>query len=99
MGDLNTGELKAFYSGNTDKVSYIEREKISKLDRTDLLWHLQNSLRKCYFIYQSSHKLLFQTRDTNSEEGLNAYGAVTWGNFLFTRVLTKIVDGCIPLQV
>jgi acyl-homoserine lactone acylase PvdQ len=26
MGDLN-GELKAFYSGNTDKVSYIEREK------------------------------------------------------------------------
>jgi hypothetical protein len=27
MGDLNTGELKAFYSGNTDKVSYIEREK------------------------------------------------------------------------
>jgi hypothetical protein len=34
MGDLNTGELKAFYSGNTDKVSYIEREKISKLDRT-----------------------------------------------------------------
>jgi hypothetical protein len=35
----------------------------------------------------------------NSEEGLNAYGAVTWGNFLFTRVLTKIVDGCIPLQV
>jgi hypothetical protein len=27
MGDLNTGELKAFYSGNTDKVSYIKRKK------------------------------------------------------------------------
>jgi hypothetical protein len=24
---LSTGELKAFYSGNTDKVAYIEREK------------------------------------------------------------------------
>jgi hypothetical protein len=27
IGNLNTGELKAFYSGNTDKVSYVEREK------------------------------------------------------------------------
>jgi hypothetical protein len=60
MGDLNTGELKAFYSGNTDKVSYIEEKKI-QTGSNGLLWHLQNSLRKCYFIYQSSHKLLFQT--------------------------------------
>jgi acyl-homoserine lactone acylase PvdQ len=33
-------------------------------------------------LYINPHKLLFQTRDTNqSEEGLNAYGAVTWGQF------------------
>ena len=29
-----------------------------------------------------------------SEEGLNAYGAVTWGNFLFIRDLILTVAGC-----
>ena len=31
-----------------------------------------------------------------SEEGLNAYGAVTWGQFSSTRVSTRIPDGCTP---
>jgi hypothetical protein len=99
MGDLNTGELKAFYSGNTDKVSYIEREKNIQTGSNGLLWHLQNSLRKCYFISILTQAFISDQIQISSEEGLNAYGAVTWGNFLFTRVLTKIVDGCIPLQV
>jgi acyl-homoserine lactone acylase PvdQ len=30
----------------------------------------------------------------SSEEGLNAYGAVTWGNFSYIKDLMKIVDGC-----
>ena len=33
-----------------------------------------------------------------SEEGLNAYGAVTWGQFLFIKVLMKKQVGCIPPQ-
>jgi hypothetical protein len=35
----------------------------------------------------------------SSEEGLNAYGAVTWGNFSYIKDLMKIVDGCIPTNV
>jgi hypothetical protein len=88
MGDLNTGELKAFYSGNTDKVSYIEREKISKLDRTVCFGTFKTASGNA-ILYQSSHKLLFQMRYKSAEEGLNAYGAVTWGNFFFYRVLTS----------
>jgi acyl-homoserine lactone acylase PvdQ len=30
----------------------------------------------------------------SSEEGLNAYGAVTWGQFSYIKDLMKIVDGC-----
>jgi hypothetical protein len=98
MGDLNTGELKAFYSGNTDKVSYRKRKNI------------QTGSTVCFGTFKtaSGNAILYINPHTSfyfrpeiqisSEEG-NAYGAVTWGNFLFTRVLTKIVDGCIPLQV
>jgi hypothetical protein len=40
MGDLNTGELKAFYSGNTDKVLYRKRKKYPNwID--SLLWQKQ----------------------------------------------------------
>jgi hypothetical protein len=35
----------------------------------------------------------------SSEEGLNAYGAVTWGNFSYIKDLMKIVDGCTLLNV
>jgi hypothetical protein len=59
MGDLNTGELKAFYSGNTDKVSYIEREKISKLDRTVCFGTFKTASGNA-ILYQSSHKLYFR---------------------------------------
>jgi hypothetical protein len=73
-------ELKAFYSGNTDKVAYIEREKDYKLALTDLQLLHQNSFRQCYTLIRIL--LYFRPEiQVSSNEGLNAYGAVTWGQF------------------
>jgi hypothetical protein len=65
MGDLNTGELKAFYSGNTDKVSYIKRKKSKRIERFALAPSKQP--QEMLFYISISHKLLFQTRDTNQQ--------------------------------
>jgi hypothetical protein len=82
MGDLNTGELKAFYSGNTDKVSYIEREKISKLDRTVCFGTFKTASGNAILYINPHTSFYFRPEiQISSEEGLNAYGAVTWGNF------------------
>jgi hypothetical protein len=53
VGDLNTGELKAFYSG-MDKVSYVRREKNIQTGSNGLLWHLENSLRNA-ILYINPH--------------------------------------------
>jgi hypothetical protein len=83
MGDLNTGELKAFYSGNTDKVSYIEREKMGS---NGSLWHRRKQPQEMPFYISIHTSFILDRVQISSEEGLNAYGAVTWGHFLFTRV-------------
>jgi acyl-homoserine lactone acylase PvdQ len=37
----------------------------------------------------------FRPEMMSSRRRLNAYGAVTWGQFLYIKDLMKIVDGCI----
>jgi hypothetical protein len=60
-----------------------------------LLWLNQNSFRKCYSLHQSPYYFYFRPEiQMSSEEGLNAYGAVTWGQFSYIKDLMKIVDGC-----
>jgi hypothetical protein len=55
----------------------------------------QNSFRKCDSLHQSPYYFYFRPEiQMSSEEGLNAYGAVTWGNFSYIKDLMKIVDGC-----
>jgi hypothetical protein len=55
----------------------------------------QNSFRKCDSLHQSPYLFYFRPEiQMSSEEGLNAYGAVTWGNFSYIKDLMKIVDGC-----
>jgi hypothetical protein len=66
MGDLNTGELKAFYSGNTDKVSYRKRKKYPNwIER--ICFGTSKTASGNAILYINSHKLLFQTRDTNQQ--------------------------------
>lgn len=47
--DLSTGDLKAFYSGNNDKVAYTEREKMCRPVQMDLLLPHQKPLTEIRF--------------------------------------------------
>jgi acyl-homoserine lactone acylase PvdQ len=51
--------------------------------------------------YISIHTTFFFRPEVqvHSEEGLNVYGAVTWGQFLSIKGLTTIADGCTPSNV
>jgi hypothetical protein len=93
--DLTTGELKSF-TLEMKIVSYIEREKTCKPVLMVLLW-LHKQLQEMP-LHQSPYYFYFRPEiQMSSEEGLNAYGAVTWGNFSYIKDLMKIVDGCILL--
>jgi acyl-homoserine-lactone acylase len=82
-GDLNTGELKAFYSGNTDKVSYIEREKNIQTGSNGFALAPSKTASGNAILYINPHTSFYFRPEVqiSSEEGLNAYGAVTWGQF------------------
>jgi hypothetical protein len=64
-----------------------------------LLWLLQKQLQATLF-YISIHTLFYFRPEVqvHSEEGLNVYSAVTWGQFLSIKGLTTIADGCTPHQ-
>ena len=81
--DLSTGELKAFYSGNTDKVSYIEREKDVQTGSNGFAIAPSKTASGNAILYINPHTTFYFRPEIqmSSEEGLNAYGAVTWGQF------------------
>jgi acyl-homoserine lactone acylase PvdQ len=83
MGNLNTGELKAFYSGNTDKVSYVEREKNIQTGSNGFALAPSKTASGNAILYINPHTSFYFRPEVqiSSEEGLNAYGAVTWGQF------------------
>lgn len=82
-GGLSTGELKAFYSGNTDKVAYIEREKDVQTGSNGFAIAPSKTASGNAILYINPHTTFYFRSEIqiNSEEGLNAYGAVTWGQF------------------
>ncbi|MFE3871046.1 penicillin acylase family protein [Flavobacterium sp. ZS1P70] len=81
--DLSTGELKAFYSGNTDKVAYIEREKDVQTGSNGFAIAPSKTASGNAILYINPHTTFYFRPEiqVSSEEGLNAYGAVTWGQF------------------
>jgi acyl-homoserine lactone acylase PvdQ len=82
-GGLSTGELKAFYSGNTDKVAYIEREKDVQTGSNGFAIAPSKTASGNAILYINPHTTFYFRSEIqmSSEEGLNAYGAVTWGQF------------------
>ncbi|SHL91461.1 penicillin acylase family protein [Flavobacterium xanthum] len=80
---LSTGELKAFYSGNTDKVAYIEREKDVQTGSNGFAIAPSKTASGNAILYINPHTTFYFRPEIqmSSEEGLNAYGAVTWGQF------------------
>ena len=81
--DLSIGELKAFYSGNTDKVAYIEREKDVQTGSNGFAISPSKTASGNAILYINPHTTFYFRPEIqiSSEEGLNAYGAVTWGQF------------------
>jgi len=81
--DLTTGELKSFYSGNTDKVSYVEREKDMQTGSNGFALAPAKTASGNAILYINPHTTFYFRPEIqiSSEEGLNAYGAVTWGQF------------------
>ncbi|KQO25032.1 penicillin amidase [Flavobacterium sp. Leaf82] len=81
--DLSTGQLKAFYSGNTDKVAYIEREKNVQTGSNGFAFSPSKTADGNAILYINPHTTFYFRPEVQatSEEGLNVYGAVTWGQF------------------
>lgn len=81
--DLSTGELKAFYSGNNDKVAYIEREKNVQTGSNGFAFSPSKTVNGNAILYINPHTTFYFRPEVQitSEEGLNVYGAVTWGQF------------------
>ena len=80
---LSTGELKSFYSGNTDKVAYVEREKDMQTGSNGFAIAPSKTASGNAILYINPHTTFYFRPEIqiNSNEGLHAYGAVTWGQF------------------
>lgn len=81
--DLSTAELKAFYSGNNDKIAYVEREKDMQTGSNGFALAPAKTASGNAILYINPHTTFYFRPEVqiHSEEGLNAYGAVTWGQF------------------
>jgi acyl-homoserine lactone acylase PvdQ len=81
--DLTTGELKTFYSGNSDKVAYVERETEVQTGSNGFALAPAKTASGNAILYINPHTSFYFRPEiqVSSEEGLNAYGAVTWGQF------------------
>lgn len=81
--ELSTSDLKAFYSGNTDKVAYVEREKDMQTGSNGFAIGPTKTASGNAILYINPHTTFYFRPEIqiSSEQGLNAYGAVTWGQF------------------
>lgn len=81
--DLSTAELKTFYSGNNDKVAYVEREKNVQTGSNGFAFAPSKTADGNAILYINPHTTFYFRPEVQvtSEEGLNVYGAVTWGQF------------------
>ena len=81
--NLSVGELKAFYSGNTDKLAYLEKEKDMQTGSNGFALAPSKTASGKSILYINPHTTFYYRSEVqvHSEEGLNVYGAVTWGQF------------------
>ena len=81
--NLSVGELKAFYSGNSDKVAYLEKEKDMQAGSNGFALAPSKTASGKSILYINPHTTFYYRSEVqvHSEEGLNVYGAVTWGQF------------------
>ena len=81
--DLSTADLKAFYGDDGDKITYIEREKDFQTGSNGFAFGPLKTESGNAMLYINPHTTFYFRPEVQmqSEEGLNVYGAVTWGQF------------------
>lgn len=80
--DLSNAELKSFY-GSEDKFAYVEKVKDMQTGSNGFAIAPSKTASGNAILYINPHTTFYFRPEIqiNSEEGLNAYGAVTWGQF------------------
>jgi acyl-homoserine-lactone acylase len=80
--DLSNSELKSFY-GSDDKFAYVEKVKDMQTGSNGFAIAPSKTASGNAILYINPHTTFYFRPEIqiNSEEGLNAYGAVTWGQF------------------
>jgi acyl-homoserine-lactone acylase len=81
--NLTTAELKTFYSGNDKKVSYVARESEVQTGSNGFALAPSKTASGNAILYINPHTTFYFRPEVqvHSDEGLNVYGAVTWGQF------------------
>lgn len=80
--DLTNAELKSFY-GNDDKYAYAEKVKDMQTGSNGFAIAPSKTASGNAILYINPHTTFYFRPEIqiSSQEGLNAYGAVTWGQF------------------
>lgn len=80
--NLSNAELKSFY-GSEDKFVYVEKEKDMQTGSNGFAIAPSKTANGNAILYINPHTSFYFRPEIqiSSEEGLNAYGAVTWGQF------------------
>jgi acyl-homoserine lactone acylase PvdQ len=81
--DISTGDLKKFYGGSDKATSTIQKELDHQTGSNGFAIAPSKTLSGNAILYINPHVTFYFRPEVQvkSEEGLNAYGAVTWGQF------------------
>ena len=81
--DVSTGELKNFYSSKNEPVAIKEKQEEIITGSNGFAFSPKITQSKNAILYINPHVTFYFRPEVHivSEEGLNAYGAVTWGQF------------------
>ncbi len=80
---LTTSELKSFYGSAGDKIAYVEREINVQTGSNGFAIAPSKTVSGNAILYINPHTTFYFRPEIqiSSDEGLQAYGAVTWGQF------------------
>ncbi|CAH0336207.1 Glutaryl-7-aminocephalosporanic-acid acylase [Flavobacterium sp. CECT 9288] len=80
---LTTSELKSFYGSAGDKIAYVEREINVQTGSNGFAIAPSKTVAGNAILYINPHTTFYFRPEIqiSSDEGLQAYGAVTWGQF------------------
>ena len=83
IADINVGEVRNFYSGENKPVGYKIKEEEVVTGSNGFAFSPKITASKNAILYINPHVTFYFRPEVHmvSEEGLNAYGAVTWGQF------------------